>query len=98
MGRSTAADGGRLSSPSAQDGEATLVCVAQVGPPEQKGHREMGEGLEEATKVIRCLENMTNKEILGKLGLFHILKRTLGESPIVAQTTASKDDGANSSL
>lgn len=84
MGRSTAADGGRLSSHSAQDGEATLVCATQGGPPGQEEHREMGEGPEEATKVSRCLDNMTNKEILGMLGLFHILKRTLGENPTVA--------------
>lgn len=67
----------------------------RLGPPGQEGHKEIREGPEEATKVIRCLENMTNKETLGKLGLFHILKRTLEENPTVAQTTASKDDEAN---
>lgn len=67
-----AADGGRLSSPSPQVGEANLVCATQVEPPGQEGHREMGECSEEATKVIRCLKSMTNKAILGKIGLFHI--------------------------
>lgn len=89
-----ATDGGRLSSISAQDGEATLVFAAQFGTLGQEGHGEMGESPEEATKVIRCLENMTNKEILGKMGLFHILKTALGGNPIVAQYN---DNGANSS-
>lgn len=51
-----AADGGRLSSPSALDGEATPVCATQVRPAGQEGHRETGEDPEMVTKVIKYLE------------------------------------------